>query len=137
MQDVDYLLKKIGYNDNTERAIHLLELAMKAITVPSSNDSLNENLSPEINARAFNFKPVSKEIQQQKIAEIIENLDSRFKQNDLKLIEINEKIVPMADTPNPEKAKLWQQFHLLEDEQTSINKLITKLKKNLANMKIK
>ena len=116
MQDVDFLLKKSGYNDNPERAIHLLELAIKAITIPSTNDSQQENLSPEINARTFNLKPISKEIQQQKIAEFIENLDHCFKQNDLKMTEIRDKIIPMADAPNPEKAKLCQQFHLLEDE---------------------
>ena len=69
MQDVDNLLKKIGYNDNPERAIHLLELALKVITIQSSNGSQKENLSPEINARSFNFKLLSKEILQQKIAE--------------------------------------------------------------------
>ena len=40
---------------------------------------------------------------------------------------IREKIVPMTDAPNPEKSKLWQQLHLLEEEQTSIQKLIDKL----------
>ena len=32
--------------------------------------------------------------------------------------------IPMVDAPNLEKSKLWQQFHLLEDEQISIIKLI-------------
>lgn len=120
-------MKKIGYNDNAERAIHLLEVAIKAITVLSSNDSQKENLSSEINAQTFNFKPMSKEIQQQKIAEIIDNLHYRFKQNDSKIGEIREKIIPMADALNSEKTKLWQEFHLLEDEQTSIKKLISKI----------
>ena len=47
MQDGDYLFKKIGYNDNPGRAIYLLELVIKAITVPSSNDFQKENLSAE------------------------------------------------------------------------------------------
>ena len=42
LQDVDNLLKKIGYNDNPERAIHLLELAINSITIPSSKDSQKE-----------------------------------------------------------------------------------------------
>ena len=48
------------------------------------------------------------------------------------MAEIIEKIVPMADAPNPRKAKLCQQFHLLEDEQISIEKLINKLKNLLS-----
>lgn len=46
------------------------------------------------------------------------------------MTEIGNKIAPIADTPNPKKAKLWQQFHLLEDEQTSIQKLIDKILKS-------
>ena len=128
MQDVDFLLKKIGYNDDTERAIRLLTLALKAIIIPSTDDNSEERLSPEIPERLFNIQPVSKEFQQQNLAKIIERLQLRFQQNDSKMTEIGEKIAPMADAPNPEKAKLWQEYHMLEDEQISIDKLISKLK---------
>ena len=128
MQDVDFLLKKIGYNDDSERAIHLLTLALKAITIPLTNDDSEESLSPEIPEKLFNIQPVSKEFQQQNFAKIIERLQLRYRQNDSKMTEIGEKIAPMADAPNSEKAKLWKQFHILEDEQISIDKLITKLK---------
>ena len=70
----------------------------------------------------------SKEFQQQNLAKIIERLQLRYRQNDSKMTEIGEKITPMADAPNPEKAKLWQEYHLIEDEQISIEKLISKLK---------
>ncbi|MCH5247391.1 MAG: hypothetical protein J1E99_04455, partial [Muribaculaceae bacterium] len=43
------------------------------------------------------------------------------------MAEIREKIVPMADAPNPTKAKLWQQYHLIEDEQISIDRLVSSL----------
>ena len=33
----------------------------------------------------------------------------------------------MADIPNPKKAKFWQQYHLLEYEQISIDKLTNKM----------
>ena len=121
-------MKKIGYNDDTERAIYLLTLALKAINIPSTDDNSEERLSPEIPERLFNIQPVSKEFQQQNLAKIIERLHLRFQQNDSKMTEIGEKIAPMADAPNPEKAKLWQQYHMLEDEQISIDKLISKLK---------
>ena len=58
----------------------------------------------------------------------MDNIRLRYQQNDLKMTEIREKIVPIADAPNPEKAKLWHQFHLQEDEQISIQKLIDKLR---------
>ena len=73
-------------------------------------------------------------MQRQKLAEIIENIRLRYQQNDLKMAEIREKIVPMADATNPIKAKLWQQFHLLEDEQISIEKLINKMENHLSEI---
>lgn len=127
MQDVDYLLKKIGYNDNPEGAIHLLNLALRAVTIPSYDDNPKANLTFEIAEKTFSLEPISKEIQQQKLAKIIENLHHRFKQNNVRLTEIGKELAPIADTPNRKKAKLWQQCHLLEDEQTSILKLIDKL----------
>ena len=134
MQDVDNLLKKIGYNDNPGRAIHLLEMVLKAIKKPLSHNSQREDSSSSINGTIFSFKPISKEIQRQKLAEIIENIRLRYQQNDLKMAEIREKIVPMADAPNPTKAKLWQQFHLLEDEQISMDRLINKMNNLLSEI---
>ena len=128
MQDVDLLLKKIGYYDNPERAVYLLEMALKAITIPSIDDNSEERLSPEVPEKLFNIQTVSKEFQQQNLAKIIERLQLRFQQNDSKMTEIGEKIAPMANAPNPEKTKLWQEYHLIEDEQSSIEKLISKLK---------
>ena len=127
IQDVDQLFKKIGYNDNPERVIHLLNLAIRSVIIPSYDDNPKANLSSENDDKLFNVNPISKEIQQRKLAEIIENLHLRFQQNDVRMTEIGKKLAPMAYAPNPEKAKLWQQFHLLEDEQTSILKLIDKL----------
>ena len=68
------------------------------------------------------------------MAETIENIRLRYQQNDLKMGEIREKIAHMADTPNPKKAKLWQQFHLLEDEQISIDRLINKMNNLLSEI---
>ena len=134
MQDMDYLLKKIGYNDNPERAIYLLELVLKAIKKPLSHNSQREDSSSSIHRPIFSFNPISKEIQHQKLVEIIENIRLRYQQNDLKMAEIREKIVPMADATNPTKAKLWQQFHLLEDEQISMDRLINKMNNLLSEI---
>ena len=122
MQDVDQLLKKIGYNENPERAIHLFNLVLRSFIIPSYDDNPESNLSSKIAEKPFNLEPVSKEIQQQKLAEIRDNLHRRFQQNDVRMTEIGKKLAPMTDAPNPEKAKLWQEFHLLEDEQTSLLK---------------
>ena len=107
MQDVNYLFKKIGYDENPERAVHLLNLAIRAVIIPSDNDNPEVNLSSENDNKIFNVKPISKEIQQQKIAEIVEKLHRRFQQNDVRMTEIGKKLAPMAGAPNPEKAKLW------------------------------
>lgn len=103
MQDADYLLKKIGYNDNPNRAIHLLNLALRAVTLPSYDDNPKDNLSSENDDKLFNVDPIYKEILQQKIAETVEKLHCRFKQNDVRMTEIGKKLAPLADTPNPEK----------------------------------
>ena len=78
MLAVDYLLKKIGYNDNPERAIYLLELVLKAIKKPSSHNSQREDSSSSIHRSIFSFKHISKEIQHQKLVEIIENIQLRY-----------------------------------------------------------
>ena len=63
MQDVNNLLKKIGYNEDSERAIYLLELALKAIKIPSPSDPQDEDISSKISELKFNFRPISKEVQ--------------------------------------------------------------------------
>ena len=110
MQDLDYLLKKIGYNDNQERDINLLNLALKAITITSETDPTDDKISPEIKEKLFNLQPISKEIHHQKMAEIIENNRSRYQQNELKMGEIREIIAPMTDTPNPKKLNFGNSF---------------------------
>ena len=112
----------------------MLELVLKAIKKPSSHYSQREDSSSSIQRPIFSFKPIPKVIQHQKLVEIIENIRLRYQQNDLKMGEIREKIVSMADAPNPKKAKLWQQFNLLEDEQISIDKLINKMNNLLSEI---
>ena len=64
MRDVNNLLKKIGGNYNSERAIHLFEMALKALTIPSYDDNPETNFTSEIAETLFNMETISKEIQQ-------------------------------------------------------------------------
>ena len=87
-------------------------------------------LHPKSLRRYLIWKPFLKRFNK-KIAGIIENHHHRFRQKDVGMTEIGEKIAQMANIPNPEKVKLWSQFHLIENEQFSIIKLIDKLKKQI------
>ncbi|MCH5229684.1 MAG: hypothetical protein J1F12_06805 [Muribaculaceae bacterium] len=89
MKNLDNLLK-IGHNDDPERVIYLLELALKAVTLPFDNIHSDDNFSSEIAEKLCNVELISKEIQQQKLAEIIEKLQHRFQQNDVKMTEIGQ-----------------------------------------------
>ena len=66
-------------------AIYLLELVLKAIQKPSSHNSKREDSASSIHIPIFSFNLISKEIQHQKLVEIIENIRLRYQQNDLKM----------------------------------------------------
>lgn len=127
MQDVDILLKKIGYNTNPERAIHLLKLALRSIRTPSSDYQKNEEKSNKIPEKIFEFNPLSKELRQRKLAELIEKLKLRFALNDSKMTEIGNTLSKIRATSEEEIVRPRHQFSLLEDEQISLQNLITKL----------
>ena len=114
MQAADYLLKKIGYNDNPERAILLLNLVLRFVIIPFYDDNPEADLSFEITEKMFNMKSISKEIQQQKVAEIIENVHHRFHKNELRMTEIGKKLVSMADALNAEKLNNGTNFTFLK-----------------------
>ena len=64
--------------------------------------------------------------------EIIQNLQLRLHQNNAKMTEIGKTLTNMKSSLESEKIPFRKQFHLIEDEQTSIQKLIDKLQKLLS-----
>ena len=72
-------------------------------------------------------KPISKEEQWKIWMDIIEKMHSRSRSNYNKMTEIGNELMKMKDSPEEEKILLREKFHLLEDEQISIDNLIQKL----------
>ena len=126
MQDMDYLLKKIGYNDNPERAIYLFELVLKAITKPSSHNSQRKDSSSSINGPIFRFKSISKEIQHQKLAEIIENIRLHYHQNDLKWLRSVRKLSQWQISLTRKKQYYGNSFTCLKTNKSPLTSSSTK-----------
>ena len=59
--------------------------------------------------------------------DIIEKMPSRSRANYNKMTEIGNELMKMKDSLEEEKLSLREKFHLLEDEQISIDNLIQKL----------
>ena len=56
--------------------------------------------------------------------DIIEKMHSRSRANYNKMTEIGNELMQLKDSPEEEKLSLCEKFHLLEDEQISIDNLI-------------
>ena len=59
--------------------------------------------------------------------DIIEKMHSRSRANYNKMTEIGNKMMKLKGSPEPDQIPLREKFHLLEDEQISIDNLIQKL----------
>ena len=72
-------------------------------------------------------KPISKENQRKMWMDIIEKMYSRNRATYNKMTEIGNELMKMKDSSEEEKILLREKFHLLEEEQISIDNLIRKL----------
>ena len=72
-------------------------------------------------------KPISKEDQRKMWMDIIEKMHSRSRGNYNKMTEIGNELMKLKGSPEPNQIPLSEKFHLLEDEQISIDNLIRKL----------
>lgn len=127
MQDVDSILKVTGFYDNKERAVRLMKMAFQFMTPAYDENDRFKDFSVVIPKDINEFKPCSNETREKSLNEIIVKLKERFKHNDDEMTEIGKTLTKMKDTTEREKATLRQHFHLLEDEQISIQRLIDKL----------
>ena len=59
--------------------------------------------------------------------DIIEKMHSHAHANYNKMIKIGNELMKMKDSPEEEQRPFREKFHLLEDEQISIDNLIRKL----------
>ena len=72
-------------------------------------------------------KPISKEDQRKMWLDIIEKMQSRSRANYKKMTEIGNELMKLKGSPENDQIPLREKFHLLEDEQISIDNLIQKL----------
>ena len=72
-------------------------------------------------------KPISKENQRKMWLDIIEKMHSRSRANYNKMTEIGNELMQLKGSPEQDQITLREKFHLLEDEQISIQNLISKL----------
>ena len=72
-------------------------------------------------------KPISKEDQRKMWMDIIEKMHSRTHANYNKMTEIGNELMKLKESPEEEQRPFREKFHLLEDEQISIENLIQKL----------
>ena len=72
-------------------------------------------------------KPISKENQRKLWLDIIEKMHSRSRANYKKMTEIGNELMKLKGSPEEEQRPFREKFHLLEDEQISIDNLIRKL----------
>lgn len=131
MQDVDAIIKATGYFNDKDWAFLLLKMAFFYMFPAFDNEGKQTDFSVFIPKDIIETTPISKEIQKQKWLEIIENLQSRRLANDKKMTEIGNKLMRMKSSPKKEQIPFREKFHLLEDEQTSILNLISKLENRL------
>ncbi|MCH5319778.1 MAG: hypothetical protein J1E38_08750 [Paramuribaculum sp.] len=75
----------------------------------------------------IDVQPISKEDQRKMWLDIIEKMHSRSRANYKKMTEIGNELTKMSGFQEKEQIPLRKKFHLLEDEQISIDKLIRKL----------
>ena len=127
MQDVDAIIKSAGYFNNKDRAFRLMKMAFCYMFPVFDNEGKQTDLTVDIPKDIIDAMPISKEIQKQKWLEIIQILQSRLLANDKKMTEIGNKLMKLKGSPEKEQILFREKFHLLEDEQISIQILIDKL----------
>ena len=75
----------------------------------------------------IDVQPISKEDQRKMWMDIIEKMHSRSRANYKKMTEIGNELMKLKGSPEQDQIPLREKFHLLEDEQISIDNLIQKL----------
>ena len=75
----------------------------------------------------IDVQPISKEDQRKKWMDIIEKMHSHSRANYKKMTEISNELMKLKGSMENDQIPLREKFHLLEEEQISIDNLIRKL----------
>lgn len=131
MQDVDMIIKSAEYFHDKDRAFRLMKMAFGYMFPVFDDMGKQTDSTVFIPKDIIEATPISKEIRKQKWLEIIENMNVRLLANDNKMTVIGNELLMLKGTPEKEQISFREKFHLLEDEQTSILNLISKLENRL------
>lgn len=131
MQDVDVIIKATEYFNDNDRAFRLMRMAFCYMFPVFDNEGKQTDLTVDIPKDIVDAMPISKEIQKQKWVEIIENMNVRLLTNDKKMTEIGNKLMKLKGSPEQDQIPFREKFHSLEDDQTSILNLISKIENRL------
>lgn len=125
-QEIENLLNKIDFYNNPAHAIRLLKLTLQMVLKDTPEESYIKDNSFPLYENPDQYIKVNSSVRNEKLRCLIKNLEERLIKNDSKMTAIGDKLMSM-DTPEKEQIPLREKFHLLEDEQISIQKFIEKL----------
>ena len=127
MQDVDVIIKAASYFKDKDRSFRLMKMALCYMFPVFDDMGEPTDLTVFIPKDFIDVKPISKEDQRKMWMDIIERMQSRYRSNYNKMNEISNELTKMTGFQEKEQIPLREKFHLLEDEQISIDNLIRKL----------
>ena len=127
MQDVDAIIKAAGYFKDKVRSFRLMKMALSYIFPVLDDKGKQTDLTVFVLKDFIDAKPISKENQRKMWMDIIEKMHSRAHANYNKMTEIGNELMQLKGSPEQDQIPFREKFHLLEDEQISIQNLISKL----------
>ena len=128
-QEIENLLKRIGYYRDPNKAVRLLKLTLKKILMDKRSFSSIKDLTLIIPDNIDEYELFNEKKRKDGLIGLIKKLEKRLINLDSKMTEIGNILMKMKDSPEREQIPFREKFHLLEDEQISIHKLISKLQR--------
>ena len=127
MQDVDAIIKAASYFKDKDRSLRLMKMALSYMFPVLDDKGKQADLTVFVPKDFIDVKPISKEDHQKMWMDIIEKMHSRSRVNYNKMTEIGNELMQLKGSPEQDQIPFREKFHLLEDEQISIQNLISKL----------
>ena len=127
MQDVDAIIQAASYFKDKDRSLRLMKMALSYMFPVFDDMGEPTDLIVFIPKDFIDVKTISKEDQRKMWLDIIEKIHSRSRANYNKMTEIGNELMKLKGSPEEEQRQFREKFHLLEDEQISIDNLIQKL----------
>ena len=127
MQDVDTIIKAASYFKDKDRSLRLMKMAFSYMFPVLDDKGTQIDLTVYVPKDFIDVQPISKEDQRKMWMDMIEKMHSRSCANYKKMTEIGNELMQLKGSPEQDQIPFREKFHLLEDEQISIDNLIQKL----------